>query len=135
MIKRTYSKTRKNVAKVFLGILTTCAVLTMFAQPIDSHTTKGNDEPTTEMEIVECSHYPETGIITEIAYSDYGCLFTVTVANGNQFQYYSEGNADYLLYDIISMEMDSMGTELVTDDEILEVKYSGFIELFMEYIK
>lgn len=132
MIKRTYSKTRKNIAKVFLGILTTCAALTIYTQPIDSHTTKGN-EPTTEM--VECNHYPETGIITEIAYSDYGCLFTVTVANGNEFQYYSEGNSDYLLYDIVSMEMDSMGTELVRDDEILEVKYSGVVEHFIEIIK
>ena len=80
--------------------------------------------------------YPETGIITTIKYpeeSDYGCLITVTVANGNRFQYYSE-DGDWFVNDIVSMEMDTMGSEYVRDHEIIKVKYAGTLEQLAQWV-
>ena len=88
----------------------------------------------TEMEMEIETLYAETGIITEIEYSDYGCLFTVTVANGNQFSYYADGVVDYYLNDLVSMLMDSKGTELVYDDEILDAQYSGVLEHLEQWV-
>ena len=81
--------------------------------------------------------YAETGIITSIEYADdnLGCLMEITVANGNMFCYYSEDNNDYLLYDLVSMIMYDNGTQIVYDDEILKVQYSGVIEHFEQYIQ
>lgn len=67
--------------------------------------------------------YPETAIITET--NQEADLVTVQTLNGNLFQF--EGIEDYQTGDIVSMIMDSNKTEVVTDDIILSVKYSGYI--------
>ena len=79
--------------------------------------------------------YPETGIVTEIeTISETETLLTITVANGNQFQCVTL-DCDWYINDFASMIMDNNGTEIVYDDEILKVEYSGVIEHFIQYVK
>lgn len=84
--------------------------------------------------------YPETAIIQEVNYNT--DVVTVQTLNGNTFQF--EGIEDYQAGDIVSMIMDSKKTPEVTDDIILSVKYSGYIQQiqeapadpdFMEYLE
>ena len=79
--------------------------------------------------------YPETGIITEIEYPETGagCLFIVTTASGHSFGYYAE-DGDWCLNDIVSMDMDTMNTPEVDDDEIVgKPKYSGTIDQLYQW--
>ena len=73
--------------------------------------------------------YPETAVITDIQSE----TVTVTCANGNEFQFEDE-DGDWFYGDIVSMKMYSNGTEIVTDDIILDVRYGGFIRLFDEIL-
>lgn len=70
------------------------------------------------------SIYPECGIVTEIEED----LVTIETCNGNQFQF--EGANDYELGDLIAVTFYDNGTKTVSDDVILDTKYSGTTELF-----
>lgn len=63
--------------------------------------------------------YPETAIITEIKDD----VVTAECFNGNQFQFI--GAEDYMVNDVVSMLMYGNNTDIITDDIILKVKYSG----------
>ena len=65
--------------------------------------------------------YPETAVVTEIK-SD---IVTVTTFTGNEFQF--SGVEDWMVGDIVSMIMNGNNTDDVKDDEIISVKYSGFM--------
>lgn len=68
----------------------------------------------------EC--YAATGRVVRLDYfKDW-----VDVELGNGHIYVFEGIDDYQLGDIVSMLMDSHGTEDISDDEILDVSYAGF---------
>lgn len=76
--------------------------------------------------------YPEMGMVVEIEETDdTENLITVEVGNGNLFSFY-DAEEDWLLGDFCAMIMDSKGTEIVYDDEIVSTKYCGFVELFAE---
>ena len=78
--------------------------------------------------------YPETGLVTEMETIDEETwLLTITVANGNQFQCYTEV-CDWFLNDIASMLMDSKGTPEVYDDEIILCQYSGVIKFLEQHL-
>ena len=66
--------------------------------------------------------YPETGKVVEICND----VVTVETSTGNLFAFY--GAEDWSIGDCVSMIMDSCGTENITDDIILAVKYSGVWE-------
>ena len=72
--------------------------------------------------------YPETAIVTET--NQETDIVTVETMNGNRFEFY--GVEDYTTGDIVSMIMNSNKTEAVTDDIILSVKYSGYIQQIQE---
>lgn len=65
------------------------------------------------------SLYPDAMTITEIS----GDLVTIETATGNQFQFY--GAEDYEEGDLVAVLMYSKGTENVTDDIIIRVRYAG----------
>lgn len=71
--------------------------------------------------------YPLTGIVTEINYSVEPDVdeVTITCANGNQFSWYADSSDCWELYDLASCIMDSKGTEIVYDDEVLLAHYAG----------
>lgn len=121
MEKKTYSKTRKQVAK---GILAFLGIVLAISMVISTSTFAR-----------ETTTYPETGIITAIDFADdySGCLLEIIVANGNIFEYYSE-DCDWWYNDLVSMIMDDMGTELVYDDEIIMIQYSGRLEHFEQWV-
>ena len=85
--------------------------------------------------------YPTTGIVSEVNYEEN--LVSVEDFNGNIWQF-SEIE-DWSVGDICSLIMDSKKTEEIEDDEILSVRYSGYIEqqeteksedeLFREYLE
>ena len=60
----------------------------------------------------------ETEICTEIYCTDF---------NGNIYSFVSE-DADWCEGDIVSCIMSSNGTETITDDVIVSVTYSGYIQ-------
>lgn len=65
------------------------------------------------------SLYPDAMTITEIS----GDLVTIETATGNQFQF--RGAEDYEEGDLVAVLMYSKGTESVTDDIIIRVRYAG----------
>ena len=67
----------------------------------------------------ESENYPETGKVVSIS----GDAVTVETSTGNLFEFY--GSEDWFIGDCVSMIMDSCGTENITDDIIITVKYSG----------
>ena len=67
--------------------------------------------------------YPETAIVREV--DDKADEVTVECFNGNQFVF--KGTDDWDTNDICSMLMYDNGTPIVYDDEILSVKYSGYV--------
>lgn len=67
--------------------------------------------------------YPETAVVREVDYTT--DTVTVECFNGNLFSF-SECD-DWAEGDICSMLMNDNGTPTVTDDEIVSVKYSGYM--------
>ena len=64
--------------------------------------------------------YPETGKVVEICND----VVTVETSTGNLFAFY--GAEDWFVGDIVSMIMDSCGTQRVTDDIIIDAHYSAW---------
>lgn len=73
--------------------------------------------------------YPHTAVVSSIdCESD---IVTVEDFNGNLWEFI--GVEDWNCGDICSMIMDTKGTDDdITDDEIVSVKYSGYIETAIE---
>lgn len=65
------------------------------------------------------SLYPDAMTITEIS----GDLVTIESSTGNRFQF--RGAEDYEEGDLVAVLMYSKGTENVTDDIIIRVRYAG----------
>ena len=65
--------------------------------------------------------YPEAAKVVDITDD----VVTVETFTGNQFQF--DGAEDWECDDIISMIMWGNNTKEVTDDEIVRVKYSGYL--------
>lgn len=74
-----------------------------------------------EIDKMEKNMYPETMIVKEVKND----LVTIETANGALFQF--EGAEDWEVGDICSCIMDSKGTAIIYDDEIVKTKYSGWL--------
>ena len=72
---------------------------------------------------VQSTTYTANGYITEIEPVDKGAYYTVTIDNGNEFTFYSESN-DWFVDTIVTLTMDSNGTEDITDDVIVNYNYT-----------
>lgn len=71
--------------------------------------------------------YPMTTVVVEVdRASD---IVTCRDFNGNLWQF--EGCEDWCENDVASMIMDDMGTPKIFDDEIISVRYDGWIEGWM----
>lgn len=71
--------------------------------------------------------YPMTTIVTDINYT----TDTVTLTDFNGFEWQFEGCEDWDKGDVCSCIMTNKGTPLIFDDEIIKVKYDGWIEGFI----
>lgn len=71
------------------------------------------------------NYYPAAGYVTEL--NEEESIITVTLMNGNQFQFYGEGE-DWVLGDLCAMIMDSKGTKYVKDDVVIATRYCGYLE-------
>lgn len=67
-------------------------------------------------------YYAKTCMVTEI--NPETDIVTTEDYNGNTWELY--GTEDWLPGDICSMVMDDKGTENIYDDEIVNVRYSGY---------
>lgn len=78
-------------------------------------------------------YYAETGIVTQV--STTSDLVVFQTQNGNLFSFY--GADDYEVNDMVSVIMDSNGTDEVKDDRVINAKYSGYLtnEQVKEWIK
>ena len=88
--------------------------------------------------IEDTSHlYPLTGIVTHIEYDAVPDqdLIIITCGNGNEFSFYAPVGDDWELEDLASCIMDSKGTSLVYDDEVIVAKYAGVTEQFEEVLE
>lgn len=79
--------------------------------------------------------YPLTGIVTEINYEVEPEVdeVTITCSNGNMFSWYADSSDCWELYDLASCIMDSKGTAIVYDDEVVLAHYAGALEHFEQY--
>ena len=79
--------------------------------------------------------YPLTGIVTEIEYDvePEVDLVTITCSNGNMFSWYTDSSDCWEINDIASCLMDSKGTKIVYDDEVLLAHYAGVLEHLEQY--
>lgn len=66
--------------------------------------------------------YPATMKVIDIDESD--DLVTVETATGFTYGFY--GAQDLYNNDLVSLIMDDNGTEVITDDKIVDVQYSGY---------
>ena len=112
----------KTIKAAFIAVMTTTVIL--------------NCVPVSATEIPE-TLYPLTGIVTEIEYdiepdTD---LVTITTANGNMFAWYADSSDCWMLNDLASCLMDSKGTEIVYDDEVLLAHYAGVLEHLERFTK
>ena len=88
--------------------------------------------------IEDSSHlYPLTGIVTHIEYEAIPeqDLVIITCANGNEFSFYAPVGDDWEVEDLASCIMDSKGTPLVYDDEVIVAKYAGGAEQFEQVLE
>lgn len=81
--------------------------------------------------------YPLTGIVTEINYSVEPEIdeVTITCSNGNMFAWYADSSDCWEINDLASCIMDSKGTEIVYDDEVLLAHYAGVLEHLERFTK
>ena len=96
-------------------------------------TTPVSAAPTTDGEYKDL--YPLTGIVTEVEHMEDTDLITMTCANGNQFSWYADAEDCWSINDLASCIMESNGTEIVYDDEIVDVHYAGGIKQFARYAR
>lgn len=68
--------------------------------------------------------YPMTAIVTEVNHTT--DIVTIEDFNGNLWQF--DGAEDWQVNDICSCLMGDNGTSNIYDDEILKVRYSGWVE-------
>lgn len=100
--------------KIFLAILVVVGFL--------CHT----KETKTETETTP-SLYPMMCVVTEVDYT----TDTVTLTDFNGFEWQFVGIEDWDTGDVCSCIMNNNGTPLIFDDEIIEVRYDGWIEGFI----
>ena len=70
------------------------------------------------------TEYPETFIV--VAVDEDHDFITLMDFNGFTWTWY--GVDDWMIGDIAAAIMDSNGTEFIADDEIIMLKYSGYLE-------
>lgn len=74
--------------------------------------------------------YPDTGIIIEVNQTEVNTYEIVyQTANGHEWSFYTE-DPDWFVGDIISTIMSNQLTDDITDDVIINVKYSGTIDMY-----
>lgn len=80
--------------------------------------------------------YPLTGIVTGVEYEAIpnNDLVFITCANGNEFSFYAPISEGWDIADLASCIMDSKGTDIVLDDEIILAQYAGGLNQFAEWI-
>ena len=72
--------------------------------------------------------YPTCGIVTSVNYDTDTVI--VTTAEGNEWAFYEV--EDWQVGDVCAMVMDSMDTESIYDDQILECRYAGTYDDLIE---
>lgn len=77
--------------------------------------------------------YPLTGIVTEIEYKEGVDLVTMTCVNGNQFSWYADAEECWYINDLASCIMNSNGTKIVYDDEVVLAHYAGSLSQLAKY--
>lgn len=96
-------------------------------------TTPVSAAPTTDGEYKDL--YPLTGIVTKVEHMEDTDLITMTTANGNQFSWYADAEDCWSINDLASCIMESNGTEIVYDDEIVDAHYAGGIKQLARYAR
>ena len=66
--------------------------------------------------------YPQTFIVTDTTDD----ILTLETFTGHTFQAY--GVEDYMVGDMVAAIMDDNGTDNITDDIILQLRYSGYVD-------
>ena len=107
-------------------LLVVVLTIMMIATPVSA-------APTTDGECKDL--YPLTGIVTEVEHMEDTDLITMTTANGNQFSWYADAEDCWSINDLASCIMESNGTEIVYDDEIVVAHYAGGLKQFARYAR
>lgn len=96
----------KNIIALFLGIFASISALL----------------PTAE----KATEYPLTAVVVNVDYEN--DIVTCRDYADNEWEFF--GAEDWIKGDLASMIMNDKGTAAIKDDEIITVRYSGWIEKF-----
>ena len=66
---------------------------------------------------------PDIGLVTAI--DEEQDLVYITTIDGNVWMY--EGIEDLMVGDILAIIFDTMGTDVIFDDQIIQIRYCGYI--------
>ena len=69
------------------------------------------------------NYYAMTAIVSDLDYAG----DTVTVENATGFTWCFSGTEDWDIGDVASLVMDDNGTEIIMDDLVVSVRYSGYV--------
>lgn len=69
------------------------------------------------------NYYAMTAVVSNLDYA----RDTVTVKNATGFTWVFSGTEDWDIGDVASLVMNDNGTQIIFDDEIVSVRYSGYI--------
>ena len=70
------------------------------------------------------SEYPQTFVVTEVNQA----ADTITLEDFNGYTWTYEGAEDWLPGDIAAAIMDDNGTDIIFDDSIKQLRYTGYME-------
>ena len=74
--------------------------------------------------------YPLTTVVVDVDRME--DVVTVIDFNGNEWQF--DGCEDWFVGDVCSMVMDDMNTDIVYDDEIVDLRYDGWLDGWIERV-
>ena len=117
-------KDNKGMLKPIAYVIILIAILaaTMLASMADTHTAQMAH--TQEQTMLKADNvYAITGRVVTISYAQ--DTVTFEDSNGHLWEFY--GVEDWELYDCVSAVMNSMGTAIIYDDEVVNVTYNAWV--------
>lgn len=107
--------------KLLAGIFLASALILSPLKGISSEATAPESE----------AFYPQTFIVTEVAESGESQLVTIETVTGFLYQFESDAG-DWTPGDLCACIMNDNGTPEITDDIVIDARYSGITEWFVE---
>lgn len=128
---RTYRKQRTIAAVAMLLFLTIVFAITMYANSKKA-TANASTSTATSTATQKATTILDTLMVTEVTPMGEDMeLVNAVCQNGNVFSFYNDITENDPLYygDLISIEFNTKGTDIVYDDEVVRYSYAGYLDI------